>query len=307
MSVNESTSLAHRFGRWRHHHRQTITAYTILTPMMIYLVVFVWLPLVFLFGLSFTQWNIISWPPRFVALDNYRQFIGDSYYRGAVVTTFKLGVSVLLLNVIGGFAVAVLLNGPIRGRWMFRTLWYVPAVLSGAVMAQAMAIFLYPDEHGVVNMILGKLLGIEPVRWLWRTDWMPVWVVLFASWRSIGWVIIFFLAGLQAVDPMLYEAARIDGANRLQLLWHITVPSLTPVFIFVSVTGLIGALQMWEAPLVLTAGGPQNSTMTMVYAMYVDAFDNLMMGMGTAQAAILLLMLVLGIGFQFRFYKQYYL
>ena len=106
---------------------------------------------------------------------------------------------------------------------------------------------------------------------------------------------------------MLYEAARIDGANRLQLLWHITIPSLAPVFVFVSITGLIGALQMWEAPLVLTRGGPQNSTVTLVYTMYEDAFDNLMVGMGTAQAVALLLLLVVGIGFQLRFYKQYYL
>ena len=302
-----ASPLGHRLGKWLRRHRSDLTAYAILTPMMIHMAIFLLLPLVFLFVLSFAKWNIVNWPPKFAGLENYGRLISDPYYLHTIANTFKLGASMLAINVVGGFAVAVLLNGPIRGRWVFRTLWYLPVVLSGAVMAQVMRVFLQAGKWGVVNMLLGKLFDMEPVLWLFRADWMPVVVVLFASWRSIGWVVIFFLAGLQGVDPMLYEAARIDGANRLQLLWHITIPSLAPVFVFVSITGLIGALQMWEAPLVLTRGGPQNSTVTLVYTMYEDAFDNLMVGMGTAQAVALLLLLVVGIGFQLRFYKQYYL
>ena len=300
-------SVVYRFLRWRDRHRKTLTAYAILTPVMIYLVIFLWLPLVSLFGLSFTQWNIVQWPPKFVALQNYRRLVSDRFYIDTLVNTFKLGASVLFINVGLGFAVALLLNGPVRGRFIFRTLWYLPTVLSGAVMAQVMLVFLYPSEYGVVNLLLGKLLGIKPILWVLSPTWMPMWVVLFASWRSVGWVVVFFLAGLQAIDPTLYESARIDGANRPQLLWHITIPAMVPVLIFVTVTGLIGALQMWEAPLVLTKGGPQNSTMTLVYVMYDDAFNNLMVGMGTAQAATLLLILIFGIGLQLRFYRRYYL
>ena len=307
LTPRASGSLVERFRMWRYHHRKTVIAYAILTPMMIYMAVFLWLPLVSLFALSFTDWNIIQWPPRFAGLKNYARLVSDPYYAHVMGNTFKLGLSVLLINIVVGFGVAVLLNQPIRGRLLFRTLWYLPSVLSGAVMAQVMLIFLSGSEWGVLNMLLRSLFGMEPVFWMFSPTWMPLWVVLYACWRSIGWVIIFFLAGLQAIDPLLYEAAKIDGANRLQLLRYITAPLMTPVFIFVSVTGLIGALQMWEAPLVLTRGGPQNSTMTLVYSMYEDAFQNLMVGMGTAQAVGLLMVLILGIGVQFRFYKRYYL
>jgi multiple sugar transport system permease protein len=295
-----------RLGRWRYRHKSTITAYTILTPMLIYFVAIVWVPVILLFILSTMHWNIIQWPPNFVGLENYRKILVDPYYQRVFQNTVVLGLASLLINVIGGFSVALLLNQQIVGRGIFRTIWYIPAILSGAVMAQMMLVFLLPTSGGVMNMVLHIFLGMDPVLWQRNTLWMPIWVIVFVVWRGIGWTVIFFLAGLQSIDPALYEAAKIDGANGPQLLRYITVPQMVPIFLFVTVTGLIGSLQQWEAPMLLTSGGPENSTITLVYSMYKDAFSNLDVGKGVAQAAVLLLALSVGIGFQLRYYQKLY-
>ena len=299
-------TLSERFRVWRFRNRNTITAYAILTPMAIYFTIFLWLPVVFLLGLSLMEWNVIQWPPTFVGWKNFTTILEDPYYHRVGLNTVVLGTSVLLINLIVGFGVALLLNQSIAGRGLFRTIWYLPVILSGAVMAQMMIVFVHPSDAGVLNVLLKTLFGIKPILWTRHTTWMPIWVIVFTVWRGIGWVITFFLAGLQSIDPTLYEAAKIDGANSRQLLRYITIPQMTPIILFVTVTGLIGGLQIWEAPLVLTTGGPENSTNTLVFSMYRDAFSDLQMGLGSAQAALLLLVLTLGISVQLRFYRRYY-
>ena len=123
---------------------------------------------------------------------------------------------------------------------------------------------------------------------------------------GIGFTVIFFLAGLQAVDENLYDAAKIDGANDLQLLRYITIPQMTPVLLFISVTGIIGSMQMWEVPKLISAGGPSNMTYTLVYSIQNDSFAALDMGMGTAQSLVLFLMLLVLIGWQLSNYRKQY-
>jgi ABC-type sugar transport system permease subunit len=293
------------FRRWRWRHRHVLLAYTILTPILIYFVLFTWVPIIVLGIFSFTEWNIVQWPPDFVGLKNYVQIFTDPYYHKVMLVTVTLGLATLVLNMGIGMTVALLLNEKIKGRGIFRTIWYLPVVISGAVMAQTLAVFLYPGQNGVVNSLLG-LVGLPSVIWTQSTFWMPVWVVLFSVWRGVGGVVIFFLAGLQSIDPILYEAARVDGANRQQSFRNITIPQLAPITLFVFVTQCVGALQMWEAPLVLTFGGPDNSTRTMVYSLYSDAFGNLTMGLATAQSVILLIVLVALSAFNLRVFRVRY-
>jgi multiple sugar transport system permease protein len=280
-----------RLATWRWRHRHVIVAYTILTPMVVYFGVFHWAPVVVLWGLSLTEWDIISWPPTFVGLANFAKIAGDEYYRNVVRVTVTLGAAVLAVDMALGLFIALLLNEPIRGRGVYRTLWYLPVVISGAVMAQVLLVFLYPGRVGVFNGLLG-LVGVEPVLWTRSTFWMPVWVIVFVIWRSIGYVVIFFLAGLQSVDPAIHEAARVDGCNRWQSFWHITVPQLAPITLFVLVTQSVSSLQIWEAPLILTFGGPEESTRTLVYSLYSDAFGNLAVGLAATQSVLLLVVLM---------------
>jgi ABC-type sugar transport system permease subunit len=294
-----------RFDTWRWRHRHPVIAYTILTPMLIYFVLFTWVPIIVLAVFSFTEWNVVQWPPKFVGLDNYLQIFTDPYYHNVVRVTLTIGGLTLIINMLLGMSIALLLNEKIKGRGIYRTIWYLPVVISGAVMAQTLAIFLYPSESGVFNSLI-RLFGQAPVIWTQSTFWMPFWVILFSVWRGVGGVVIFFLAGLQSIDPILYEAARVDGANRRQSFLNVTIPQLAPITLFVFVTQCVGALQLWEAPLVLTFGGPDNSTRTMVYSLYSDAFGNLTMGLATAQSVLLLIVLMALSAFNLRVFRVKY-
>jgi multiple sugar transport system permease protein len=295
-------SLAERWRVWRWRNRQTVVAFTILTPMLLYFVVFTWIPILVVAAISLTEWNIVQWPPTFVGFENYLEILTDPYYHKVIRTTVTFGLLVLVLQMGTGFGIAILLNEQIKGRAIYRTIWYLPVVISGAVLAQTLAVFLYPARFGTLNSLLG-LVGLEPVIWTRSEFWMPFWVIMFSFWRGVGGVVIFYLAGLQSIDPALYEAAQVDGADRWQLFRNITIPTLAPVTLFIFITSLVGSLQIWEASLVLTFGGPNHSTRTMVYSMYSDAFGNLTMGMAAAQSVLLLIVLMTLSGVNLRFLR----
>jgi ABC-type sugar transport system permease subunit len=280
-----------RFAIWRWRHRNGLLAFVILAPLTLYVILFLWVPVVVMLALSLTKWSGIQWPPTFVGTKNYVEFLTDPYYRQVISNTVLFGVVVLAVDMVLGFAVALFLNERIIGRGIFRTIWYLPVIISGAVMAQTLDVFLYPGRIGVVNTLIG-LFGQPPIVWTESTFWMPVWVIIFSTWRGIGYDVIFFLAGLQSVDPALHEAARVDGANRWQSFWRVTVPQMRPILLFVLVVGLVGSLQIWEAPLILTFGGPSNSTNTIVYSIYEDAFSNLTIGLAAAESIVLLIVLL---------------
>lgn len=292
LPTSGATTFGERFAIWRWKHRDALLAFTILTPLALYLFVFLWLPVGVLASLSLTEWNGIQWPPQFVGLKNYGEFFTDPYYRQVIRNTVVFGVIVLAADIGLGFFVALLLNEQIRSRGAFRTIWYLPVIISGAVMAQTLDVFLYPGKVGVMNSVIG-LLGYAPIIWTRSSFWMPVWVILYSIWRGIGYDVVFFLAGLQSVDPSLHEAARVDGANRWQSFWRITVPQMAPILLFVLVVGLVGSLQLWEAPLIMTLGGPDNSTNTIVYSVYEDAFGNLTFGLAAAESVVLLVVLMI--------------
>lgn len=294
--------IGERTGSWRWRHRQALAAYAILTPIVLYLFVFTWVPILVLAGISLTEWNIVQWPPKFVGVENFVEILTDSYYRKIIGTTVTFALVVLLLELGVGFGIALLLNQRLRGRAMFRTIWYLPVIISGAVLAQTLAVFLYPARFGALNSIL-ELFGQAPVIWTRSEFWMPFWIIMFSFWRGVGTVVIFYLAGLQSIDASLYEAAQVDGAGRWNLFRHITIPQLAPVTLFVFMTVLIRSLQIWEAPLVLTFGGPNNSTRTLVYSMYSDAFGNLQMGLAAAESVLLLVVLMTLSGLNLRFLR----
>jgi ABC-type sugar transport system permease subunit len=280
-----------RWRLWIWRHRQAVIAYSILAPMFVYFVLFTWVPVLVLAGFSLTEWNVIQWPPKFVGLSNYIRFFTDPYYHKVILNTIVFASAIILINLSLGFLIAVLLNERIFGRSFYRTVWYLPVVISGAVMAQVLVVFLHPASFGVLNSVIG-IFGLQPVIWTRSEFWMPFWVVVFSIWRSIGAVVIFFLAGLQSIDSSLYEAARVDGASSFQLFRHITVPLMAPVTLFVFITQMLYGLQIWEAPLILTFGGPFNSTRTMVYSIYSDAFANLTVGLAASESIVLLLVLM---------------
>jgi multiple sugar transport system permease protein len=296
-----------RLGRWYRRRRETIIAWSFLTPMLIYFIFMTYVPLLFLFGISFTEWNIIT-PPRWVGLQNLKIIFSDYknyFYLKVIGRTLLYAAAILSLNIVGGFFTALVMNQNLRGKGLFRTMWYLPAVFSGAVVALLLKLYLAPSTQGVLNMVLFKF-GIQPVDWYRSTTWIPIITVLFSVWQGIGFTVIFFLAGLQGIDENLYDAAKIDGANDLQLVRYITIPQMVPVLLFISVTGMIGSMQMWEVPKIITAGGPNNMTYTLIYSIHNDSFGALEMGLGTAQSLVLFIMLLIFIGWQLNQYRRQY-
>jgi multiple sugar transport system permease protein len=296
-----------KLNLWFRRHREAIVAWTFLTPMVIYFSIMTFVPMAFLIGMSFTKWNLIS-PPTWAGLDNFRIIFSSEqnwFYLRVIGRTILYGVVILSLNIVGGFCVALVLNQPLRGRGLFRTMWYLPGVFSGAVIALLLKIYLQGSSVGILNLIIGRF-GLGPIDWLRDPFWMPVITVLFVVWQGLGFTVIFFLAGLQSVDENLYDAAKIDGAGDLQLLRYITIPQMVPVLLFITVTGLIGSMQMWEVPKLITGGGPGDSTYTLVWSIQSDAFGALRVGLGTAQSLVLFVMLLGFIGWQLQQYRQQY-
>lgn len=306
-SVEVKSSPLQRLQGWYWRRREAVLAWTLLTPMVIYFVITTFLPLVFLLIISLAEWNIIS-PPRWVGLRNLRLIFSDYqnwFYLKVIGRTILYAIAILTLNIVGGFFVALVLNQNLKFKGLFRTMWYLPSVFSGAVVALLLRIYLAGSAQGVLNMVLANF-GVEPQIWIQNRTWMPVIGVLFVVWQGIGFTVLFFLAGLQGIDENLYDAAKIDGANEIQLLRYITIPQMVPVLLFISVTGLIGSMQMWEVPRIITAGGPDQLTYTLVYSIMNDAFGNLEFGLGMAQSLVLFVLLLVLIGWQLNEYRKQY-
>ena len=292
---------------WFRRHREAITAWSYLTPMVVYYAIMTFVPLFFLIYISFTRWNLIS-PPEFVGLANIQKVLSSFnhyFYPKIILRTFFYSIGILTLNIVGGFFVALILNQNLKGKGTFRTAWFLPAVFSSAVMGLLLARYLAASDQGIVNMLIGKL-GFESVNWVNHAFWSPVIAVVYPVWMGIGFTVIFFLAGLQGVDENLYDAGRIDGANNMQLLRYITIPQMVPVLLFITVIGLVGSMQMWEVPKIMTAGGPNYITYTLLYSIQNDSFAALDMGMGTAQSLVLFIMLLVFIGWQLSNYRKQY-
>lgn len=304
----QNLPIMERYRRWYRHRRDTIVAYLFLTPMVIYFCFFTFMPLLLLIGISFTDWNLIS-PPVWVGFKNIALILSsyDGYFYFLVFgRTVLYAIAILFLLVVGGFGIALVLNQQIKLKGLYRTLWYLPGVFSGAVIVMLLRIYLANSAQGILNMVLYNFGMTTPIDWQTSTFWMPVIAVLFPVWQGIGGVTIFFLAGLQGVDVNLYDAAKIDGANGSQLLRYITIPQMIPILLFISVTSGIGAMQMWEIPRIMTAGGPNLTTYTLIYSIQHDAFGNLQMGLGTAQSLILFVLLLALIGWQLNNYRKIY-
>jgi multiple sugar transport system permease protein len=305
--LNEPLTWQERFGIWYRRRRDAIVAWSFLTPMVLYFLVMTFVPMGFLIGMSLMEWDIIS-PPRWVGLANLKLVFSsyrDWFYLRVIGRTILYASAILSLNIVAGFIIALVLNQNLRFKGVFRTMWYLPSVFSGAIIALLLKIYLQGSSQGVLNLIIGQF-GFAPIDWIRHPILMPIIGVLFVVWQGIGFTVIFFLAGLQGIDENLYDAAKMDGASSLQLLFNITIPQMLPVLLFISVTGLIGSMQMWEVPNLITGGGPNNMTYTLVYSIQNDSFGALEVGLGTAQSLVLFVMLLVFIGWQLNQYRKQY-
>jgi multiple sugar transport system permease protein len=261
--------------------REAIEGYIGISPWLIGFAIFMAFPILASLGLSFTNWRITV-APEWVGLRNYiRMFTTDpDFYQSLKVTFTYVAVS-LPLNLVSGLCLAMLLNAKVPALGFFRTLFYLPVVLSGVSVALMWMWLLNPD-YGVVNTLLAAI-GIKGPQWFWHPNTALLSVALMSLWR-VGGSVIIYLAGLQNVPPHLYEAAEMDGAGFWAKLFNVTLPMLTPTIFFQLVMELIEAFRVFTAVYVITNGGPVRSTLFYMFYMFRAAFVDFEMGYASALA-----------------------
>jgi multiple sugar transport system permease protein len=285
---------AFRRGRW--------LGYIYGGPVIIAFLVFNLYPMALGLYLSFTSWDILR-PPTFIGLRNWADLFSDELLLRAVLQTLYYAIASVAGATVLSLALALLLNRRLRTIGFYRTFFFLPAVTSLVAIAMVWR-WIYNTEFGVLNAFLGSL-GLNPVNWLGDPVLAMPAVILMSIWRSAGFNTVLFLAGLQGVPQEYYEAAEIDGANRWDRFWHITLPLVSPTTFFVVVNGLIGSWQVFDQVYILTRGGPLLSTVTVVYLIYSNGFEWYKTGYASAMAYGLFLILIVLTAVQFILQKRW--
>lgn len=240
---------------------------------------------------SFTAYSTLE-PPTWVGLDNYRQLVSDERFITAMSNSIYYAVFAVVLELISALGLATLLNQKVRFRAFWRTTFFLPSV-TPVVATAIIWLWMFNPRAGVVNAILGWF-GIDGPGWLGDPSWSKPALIIMSLWR-VGTAMLIFLAALQDVPQEQLEAAEIDGAGSLRRMWHVVIPMISPVMLFVGVTGLINALQLFTEVQVMTGGtgSPADSTLMVAIYLWQTAFQNFNMGYASAQAWVLLVMIVL--------------
>jgi multiple sugar transport system permease protein len=276
-----------RAGRSTASRKEQRAGFLFASPWLVGVVLFLIGPIIASGLLSLTNWNLIS-SPRWVGVENYRTMVGsDSFWQSVKVTLFYTVLAIPLYQV-AGLALALLLNQRVKGMYLFRTILFLPAVLSGVAVAVLWVSLLNPDL-GAVNQGL-RAIGIDdPPRWLQSPTWAIPAVVLMGL-GGVGGGAIIYLAGLQNIPPVLYQAAKMDGAGPWQTFRHITLPLLTPTLLFTLLIGLIEAFQVFDTAFVLgggSQGGTRGSLLFYVLNLWNEGFRNGRFGYASALAWVL--------------------
>lgn len=256
----------------------------LLLPSLIGMFTFLMLPVISSFVLSFTEWDMIG-DIGWVGFDNYAAALADPAVQTALLNTLVYILGYLPAVVAIALGLALLLNRRIKGRVVFRAIYFVPVVTSWVAVSLIWKWLLNP-QYGLINFAL-SLVGIKGPGWLFDPNWAMAGVILTSIWKDIGFVTVIYLAGLQDIPEPLYEAAALDGATPWQRFWSITWPMLAPTTFFVTTISLISSFQVFDQVWIMTQGGPAGATSVMVELIYKNAFSYFKMGYASAISWIL--------------------
>jgi ABC-type sugar transport system permease subunit len=268
--------------------RRTITGYLFISPFILGVLLWVVYPAGMAGWLAFQKWNLIT-PPQFTGLQNFRTMFSDVLFWKALKVTSIFTLVSVPLGLIISFVTALLLNTKVRGLAIFRTIYYLPTIVPAVASAVLWAWILNTD-FGLLNSVL-HYFGLAKVAWLQEPEWALPAIILMSLW-SVGQPMIIFLAGLQGIDDVYYEAAKIDGAGRWAQLIHVTIPMMSSVILFNLVLGIINSFQVFTAGYLITNGAPQNGTLFFVLYLYRVGFQNLKMGYAAALSWMLFFIIV---------------
>jgi multiple sugar transport system permease protein len=269
---------------------KNLVAYSFILPNLLGFAIFTLVPMVFSLALALMSWdgaNQVSW----VGLENFKNLLDDSTFKIALKNTFWYVGGTVPLTMICSLGLAVLLNQPIRGRNIFRTIYFFPYVASLVAVAVVWNMLFFPSA-GPVNEFL-RAIGVEnPPRWSASVDWAMPTVILASIWRNMGYYMIIYLAALQGIPRILYEAAEIDGASAWQKFRYVTVPMLTPATFFISIMLTITSFKVFDLIMVMTNGGPGRATNVLVIHTYNTAFRQFKFGYSSAIAMVLFVLVM---------------
>lgn len=252
--------------------RESLVAYSFIAPNFIGFCVFTLVPMCIAIALSFCSWDGVH-PVEFIGLSNYLALLGDKTFKHSFVNTIVYAVGTVPLTLVCSLGLAMLLNQKVKCRNFFRTVSFFPYVASLVAVA-AVWNCIFSPSMGPVNMLLAKL-GVENLpRWAAGKDTAMLTVILFSVWKNMGYYMVIYLAGLQGTNLELEEAAELDGANKWQIFWNVTLPQLRPTTFFVVIMLTIASFKVFDQMYMITQGGPGDATNTLVYYIYNVAFVN---------------------------------
>jgi multiple sugar transport system permease protein len=274
--------------------QENLIGYLFASPWLLGLIVLGAFPILASFYISFTNYDMIS-APKFIGLANYRiLFTNDALFWKSLGNTFYHVIIAIPLGIIVGVCLALLLNNKIKGMSIYRTLFYLPNVVSIVAMA-LLWLWLFQPSFGIINEILDpiyKLFNMEPLRWHQAVETSKITLIIMGLWSAGGSMVI-YLAQMQDIPYSLYESAEMDGANWIKKTIYITLPLMTPSIFFNFIMGLIGGFQVFTIAYIMTSGGPSRSTYYYAYYMFDKMIADQAMGMASAMAWILLVIVLI--------------
>ena len=267
-------------------------------PALTGTLIFIVIPVFFSFYLSFCRWDLLS-DIKFIGLKNYIELLSSPAFGLIIKNTFIFAVSTAVIAIIIPLVLAAVLNNKIRGTEFFKTAYFLPFITPMIVIAIAWE-WIFDPNNGLLNYILKA-----NINWLYDTKTAMLALIIVSAWKLIGYNMVIFLSGFSSLNPNLYEASKIDGANEIQTFFKITLPLLSPTIFFVLVITTISSFQVFDLIFLMTQGGPMNSTNVLVYWIYKNAFEFFNIGEASAGAYILFLIILLLTIVQWKTRKQW--
>jgi multiple sugar transport system permease protein len=294
---NPVSWLINKYNQLPLNHRRTIIGYIFIMPFILGFLIWFLLPALVAANLTFQRWNLIS-PPTYIGFANIEKLFKDPLLIQSLKSTFLYTILSVPLGLVFAFFLAMLINTRIPGIAIFRTIYFLPSIVPAVANAILWA-WLLNTEFGLVNWAL-RQFGGSRIAWLQIPNWTMVSFIIISLW-GVGGSMIIFLAGLQGIPEIYYEAAEIDGAGSWAKLWNITLPVMSPIIFFNLVIGFINSFQAFVTAYLITDGGPQNSTLFLVLYIYRTAFSSQNMGYAATLSWLLFIILMILSFFVFRY------
>jgi multiple sugar transport system permease protein len=273
-----------------------LVAYVFLTPAILGLILYTFIPILGVFGISLTNWTGLE-PPTFTGLSNYIDiFTSDFYFQSSVISTLYYAIGAVITGIIYSFCVALMLNQRIPGRGIWRSIYFMPYIVP-VIGSSIVWSWMYEANFGVFNYIL-SLFGIDKIQWLQDEKFAMPSIILMMVWMS-GNLIVIFLAGLQGVPKTYMEAVEVDGGNFWHKFRHITIPMMSPIIFYNFLMSIIYHLQGFVPAYAITKGGPNDSTLLMVYLIYREGFMRNNFGHASALSVLFFIFIAALTGFIF--------